>query len=211
MGSDMRALWTRLGEHAARSSFSLRLRPGASEAAIRRAEATLGLRFPNDFRASLLLHDGQEPGTGELDVFPWLPGHDRLASLEAIIAQWQSEQTTYAELYCGDPAVPPEEIEDGTLYHYFWHPRRIPIAGNLWFDQDNTYLDFFPGPAGVAGQLAVFGKGTYGAVHGPSFGGALACYADALDRGDFAFRDGDVYPAKKSVKSWWAYVRKRSP
>ena len=25
------------------------------------------------------------------------------------------------------------------LFHYFWHPKRIPIAGN-WFDQDNVYI-----------------------------------------------------------------------
>ena len=67
------ALWTRLEAVAQRHGKTLRLRPGASEAAIAAAEVTMKLAIPADYRASLALHDGQDDS--EYDgCFPWMPG-----------------------------------------------------------------------------------------------------------------------------------------
>lgn len=149
------------------------------------------------------MHDGQEPEDGEEDTFNWLPGQPRLASLERIVDRWKRECTKYEVHHGGQP---PEEIEEGLLYHYLWHPKRIPIAGNAYWDQDNTYLDFFPGPNGVAGQIANFGKGIFGVVQGTSFRAALTLFADALDSGEWLVRDGCCVPRNKRFFSWSKYT-----
>lgn len=204
----MRELWQRLHAIADRTPKPLRTRPPASEAAIRAAERTIGLDFPDAFRASLLVHDGQEPGDGDDDAFEWLPGQARLASLERIVVEWQDGCRCFEKFY--EAGAVPEPIEDAELHHFMWHPRRIPIAGNPWWDQDNTLLDFFPGPNGRAGQLAMFGKGCFGAVQGPSFGAAFELYVRALESGEWSFRDGQCLPRAKKM-TWPKYVRKKLP
>lgn len=202
----MRSIWERLERAAANHGLPFPLRPAATEAAIAAAERTIGLPFPADYRASLLIHDGQEPGDGADDAFDWLPGHARLAALDRVVAEWAAECATFQTHHAGEP---PEEIDGGRLYHYLWHPRRIPIAGNPWWDQDNTYLDFFPGPQGTAGQVAIFGKGNFGELHGPGFGAALRLYADALDSGEWLFRDGRLVCRNKRMPRWSKYVEKK--
>ena len=63
----MRNLWDRLEsyleKHAPRALDSLN--PPASERAIRAAERELGIKFPEDFIASLRIHDGQMQETGK--------------------------------------------------------------------------------------------------------------------------------------------------
>ncbi len=205
----MRRLWERLEAVAATTPLPPRLRPPATEAAIRAAERTLGMTIPDDFRASLLVHDGQEPpgdDEEEDDVFAWLPGHARLAPLDAIVDGWTRECETFATQHAGEA---PTEIEDGRLYHYLWHPRRIPIAGNRWWDQDNTLLDLFPGPRGTSGQLVMFGKGVFGAYHGPSFRAPLEIYVRALETGAWGYRDGAIVARSKRETSWLRYVRRQ--
>jgi cell wall assembly regulator SMI1 len=204
----VRDIWARLEKIAAGAHKSLALRPPATEQAIAAAERTIGLPFPDDFRASLLVHDGQEPSDGEDDDddFAWLPGHERLASLEAIVDEWKVEQATYTKFHATQV---PEEIADGFLQSFFWHPKRIPVAGNPYWDQDNTYLDFFNGSRGVPGQLVKFGKGCFGELHGPSFGQALEMYVSALESGEWVFRDGRCVPRNKRIKSWPQYMAKK--
>lgn len=197
-------LWERLHAFASETPKPLRVRGPASEAAIRAAETTIGIDFPEDFRASLLVHDGQEPGDGDDDAFEWLPGHARLASLDRIVDAWRRDKETFVTHHSDEPATP---IEGDKLVHYLWHPRRVPIAGNPWFDQDNTYLDFVPGPRGKQGQLVMFGKGVFGAWHGPSFGEALALYVRGLEKGEWLYRDGQCLPRAKKM-TWLKYVAK---
>jgi cell wall assembly regulator SMI1/predicted DNA-binding WGR domain protein len=209
LAHDMAALWARLEAFVAETPMTLDLRPPATAAAIRAAERTIGLPFPADFRASLLVHDGQEPGDGDDEqTFSWLTGHPRLASLDRLVAAWQGDCKSFAKFHADEPAT---EIEGGRLLHYLWHPRRIPIAGNPWWDQDNTYLDFLPGPRGVAGQLVIFGKGTFGAWCGPSFGATFALYVDAVVSGAWDWqrscfaREARLH-ASKRFGSWSRYV-----
>jgi len=201
----MRALWERLESRMADQEQPSRLRPPATEAAISAAEATMKLAFPPDFRASLLVHDGQDDGEGDLDTLQWLPNQAPLAPLDRIVDQWRQHCRTYEQFHAGEE---PRPIEGGALYHYFWHPRRIPIAGNPWFDQDNIYIDFIPGPSGVAGQLVEFGKSAFGAVLAPSFGEALAIFADALESGEYRYVGSEAIPRAKRM-SWYKYVAKK--
>jgi cell wall assembly regulator SMI1 len=201
----MHTLWERLESLMAGKDRPPRLRPPTTESAISAAEATMGLAFPPDFRASLLVHDGQEDGEDDLDTLQWLPNQAPLAPLDRIVDQWHQHCKTYVQFHAGEE---PQLIEDGTLYHYFWHPKRIPIAGNPWFDQDNVYIDFIPGPNGVAGQLAMFGKSAFGSVLAPSFRVALAIFGDALESGEYHYVGSEAIPRAKRM-NWYKFVAKK--
>jgi cell wall assembly regulator SMI1 len=202
----MQELWNRLERAAGDAGIALRFRPGVSESAIRAAEKTMELAFPDDLRASLLAHDGQEPDVEGLGAFAWLPGHEPLASLDAIVQEWRLERDLFHENYANTPG---EELEAGRLYHFLWHPKRIPIAGNPYWDQDNTYVDCIPGPEGTYGQLAMFGKGCFGQVHGPGLRQTLEILLAALDSGEWAFKNGDCIRRAKSTLGWAKYVEKK--
>ncbi|MBK9260516.1 MAG: SMI1/KNR4 family protein [Polyangiaceae bacterium] len=147
----MNDLWERLGSWAAKNAGrELGLRKGASERAIVAAEEALSLRFPDDFRASLLLHDGQDGD--ESSLFEWMPGCSPLAPLRS--RRRALEGGTRARR-----RISPDRLQGrgaGRIHSVLWHAKRIPIAGNRWWDGDNTYLDLFPGPKGKIGQLITF-------------------------------------------------------
>ncbi|MBA3459570.1 MAG: WGR domain-containing protein [Deltaproteobacteria bacterium] len=203
-------LWASLEEFVATTPQRLHLNPPAKEKAIRAAERTMKQSFPDDFRASLLVHDGQEKGDGD-DTFPWLSGHPRLASLDRIVEAWKDQCETHEKFQGSDAPI---EIDKGRMMHYLWHPKRIPIAGNPWWDQDNTYLDFIPGPNGAPGQLVCFGKGYVdGLWCSASFGAAFALYVDAVvsrkwlwEKGCFA---ADAKDKKRRRMSWSTYAAKQ--
>ncbi|HRI68783.1 MAG TPA: SMI1/KNR4 family protein [Polyangium sp.] len=187
-------LWTRLGAWAAKNAGrDLRLRKGASKRAITAAEKKLSLRFPDDFRASLLLHDGQDPGDDD-SIFEWMPGCSPLAPLEAIVERWK-EEVELAETYVEDEI---RIVEQGRLHAVLSHPKRIPIAGNQWWDGDNTFLDLYPAPQGASGQVITFVTECDIVVLGPSFRDALTLYVEALEKGDWVFsaKKGCVVPKK---------------
>ncbi|MBA3459213.1 MAG: SMI1/KNR4 family protein [Deltaproteobacteria bacterium] len=172
----MQDLWERLEAHANKHGRSLKLRAGASEEAIAAAEQAIGIAFPADYRASLALHDGQDP---DAEPFEWMPGCSPLASVAAIAAQWKDEQ----EWVEGGP------LEEHTpeINNVLKHPRRIPIAGTRWWDGDNTYLDLVPAKAGTVGQLITFYTECDMTLLGPSFRAALESYLAALDGGDWIY------------------------
>ena len=86
----------------------------------------------------------------------------------------------------------------------------MPIAGNPWWDQDNTYLDFNPGPEGASGQIVIFGKGVFGAYQGPGFGEALELFVTGLEKGDWSYLgDGDWKARSRSWLTWPKYVKAR--
>jgi cell wall assembly regulator SMI1 len=190
----MNDLWERLGSWAAKNAGrELGLRKGASESSIAAAEKTLALRFPDDFRASLLLHDGQDAGDDD-SLFEWMPGCSPLVPLEAIVERWK-EEVELAEEYPNDDI---KVVEHGRLHSVLWFSKRIPIAGNRWWDGDNTYLDFFPGPKGKSGQVITFVTECDLVVLGPSFRQTIALYVEALEKGDWVFSEkkGHVVPKK---------------
>lgn len=178
----MKALWSRLEAWAVQNAgCSLRLRPGADEAAIAATEELIGRRFPDDFRASLLLHDGQHGDGSKEGVFPWMPGCAPLASLARIEPAYRNERQW------DDEDAPGVCEYDARLMGFVRHPGRVPIAGNRWWDGDNSYLDFTPGPAGRPGQLICFISECDLAVLGESFSDALEAYVTALERGDWVW------------------------
>lgn len=216
MWAPMNELWGRLEAWAKKSGRTLKLRPGATEKAVAAAEKTMKLRFPADFRASLLLHDGQERGPDDdasdtSTLFEWMPGSGALAPLEQIVAQWKDERDNDEE--------DDEPEAEGGVYDVMSHPRRIPIAGSRWWDGDNTYLDLHPAPKGTEGQLIMFTSECDLALLGTSFRAALESYLHALDSGDWVFdaKKGHVRPKNEKPSEhphegevFAAYVKKQT-
>jgi cell wall assembly regulator SMI1 len=121
------------------------LRPPATRDQIAEAEAKLGTKLPDDFVASLLVHDGQEDEPNVL----WLPSAYRLGSLASLVACWERDRQSYAD----DPER--EGWLDGSecTRQVHFHPKHVPIAGSRFWDYDRLLLDFFPGPKGRPGQV----------------------------------------------------------
>jgi len=84
--------WQRLTRWAAVCPLDITFNPGATEAAIAKAEAALGLPFPADFRASLRIHDGEDWQQG----IRWLDSGMLWLPVAKILACWQEQQTYYA-------------------------------------------------------------------------------------------------------------------
>jgi cell wall assembly regulator SMI1 len=187
--SEMKETWARLERWANQHGASLRLRPGAPEKEIAAAEEKMNLRFPDDLRASIAAHDGQEDAD---DCFAFLPGCDLLKPLAAVVAQWEEE------VGLADPSEEIVASEDGLLHTVLWHPKRIPIAGNYFWDGGNTYCDLFPGPKGTSGQIVTFVSECDLVALGASLKNALELYLGALESGEWIF-DKHITPPRGRV------------
>lgn len=132
-------------------AIDLKLRPGATEREIEEAELTLGVRFPDDYRASLALHDGQELDDDDDGAVAWLPGAEWLGSLASLVRCWQQDRPSI------DAAMLAERSEwldrSGRVRQAHFHPRQIPIAGSRFWDYGRLLIDLAPGPNGTEGQV----------------------------------------------------------
>lgn len=172
-------LWDTI-EHALADgypTFDLKLRSGASEHEIVRAEATLGVRLPDDFRTSVALHDGQEVGD---DFVTWLPVAQRLGSLESSVRCWADERPFIDEAMLAERT---DWLDRGErVRQVLFHPRHIPIAGSRFWDYGRLLLDLAPGPKGTVGQ--VIARDDVDLVWvAPSFRALLASIARGLEDG----------------------------
>jgi cell wall assembly regulator SMI1 len=188
----MKETWSELEKWANAHNASLRLRAGASEHEVANAEKKMGFRFPQDLRASILAHDGQEDAN---DAFEFLPGCAQLKPLAAVVARWEEE----VELAAGYTSEEREQVsEDGLVHTVLWDSKRIPIAGNYFWDGDNTYCDLLQGPNGSNGQIITFVSECDLVVLGPSLKGALDLYLHALESGEWIF-DKHISPPQGRV------------
>ena len=155
---------------------TLTFRPGTNEEAIAAAEEKLGIKFSSEFRASLKIHNGQEP----LEDFEWLPGSGYLFGLDELLNAWTDEQSWYEENEEAYAYLDCNDRVRGSLRH----PKRIPIANNEYGDGDATYLDYIPGPNGDSGQIIVMVSECEFDVIGRNFGDFLHRYANLLESGE---------------------------
>ncbi|NRQ31761.1 hypothetical protein HII36_07900 [Nonomuraea sp. NN258] len=167
------AVWRRLERWTAAHAPGTRrgLAPPARPRAIAAAEAAMGVRFPDDLKASLLRHDGQKSGRG---TYLWWV-YDPLSVAE-IVATWQmlcEVQRRFGEGQAPGPRkgyVNPEG--------WWWHGSAIPFAAD----------------SGEV-RLIVDGKGRVGTSYNddvitfrggagwPSYVDLLEGIADAVERG----------------------------
>ncbi|MFD7628833.1 SMI1/KNR4 family protein [Streptomyces sp. NPDC059851] len=189
MGGAVHTLWDELETWArTHAGRSLHLRPGVPPERIDEAEKAMGVTFPSDLRESFLHHDGQDLSAGE--PFAWLPGCSPLAPLEAVVERWRDEGQWFDEDDGADHTI----SDDGLLHDVVGHPRRIPIAGNEWWDGDNTYVDLFPGPHGSSGQVITFVSECDLVVMGSSLREALEDHLHCLRSGAWVVEGGVVRP-----------------
>ena len=141
----MRELWNRLEAYFATHwpQKELCLRPPATLERIEAAEGELGVRFPADFRESLLVHDGQDPHPSVL----WLPGVGQLGSLDSMVECWKSDRQFF------DPTAMVQPDESARVLQSFFHPMHISFAGSPDWDHDRLLFDFEPGPEGSHAQI----------------------------------------------------------
>lgn len=118
------------------------LNPGATLAAIGAFEEAIGLALPDDFKESLLLHDGG-------DNFWFTPTSGEFLSLDGMLKQWK----WYGQaLRQGEYATEEWEANDiqGPIKPIFWNTKRILVTDN---SGDHWTLDLDPPEDGVYGQI----------------------------------------------------------
>jgi cell wall assembly regulator SMI1 len=131
------------------------LRPGASEAAIARLQARLGVALPGDFLESARLHDGQK-SSAEHGLFPMtddvlgpMPSC-RLLPVTEIAREWSMMKELHDQgEFAGRKSAPQRGVRDD-----WWNTGWVPIADNG--GGDYYCLDLAPARGGVAGQVIAF-------------------------------------------------------
>lgn len=197
--SDVRKAWAAIERCFERHpGAQLKLRPPATEKSIAAAEHTLGIRFPDDYRESLLVHDGQDD---EPNVFLF-PVAQRLGSLESLVTCWKDDRKYFDET---DPEKRFEWLDDSErVRQVHLHPKQIPIAGSTYWDYGRLLIDYVPGPAGTAGQIIARDDIDLRFI-APSFGVLLSKIATGLEDGTTVVteHDGqfDLAPKKTQTKA----------
>ncbi len=153
------------------------LREPATAARLAEAERELGVSFESEFRASLAVHDGQDPAYFE--VF----GDWALLALENVVATWRSFAQMAARgtfTTVDDPSVRTK----GAVRPRAWDAAWVPIASSG--GGDHLLLDLDPADGGDRGQVITHPRlATSHEVLAPGIGAWLARVADDLESGRF--------------------------
>jgi len=155
------------------------LNPPASAQELADAEQSLGVRLPEDVRASYFRHDGQSRDSPwMLEGWQWLPLRGtqevwrfRKGLLDkGTFAGWRSDH--------GDPAVRDD----------WWHPGWAPLTDSG--ANDHHCVDLAPGPKGASGQIVKFWNQEGAApLFAASFRDWLRDIAEGMARGEFVASD----------------------
>lgn len=171
-----------------------KLNPGADTRTIKEAEQRLGVKFPEDFRESLTLHDG-----GDWWV---LPNHGEFHSLEQIVKQWEMYRDWQQT---GDYANPdsedwqPDSIT-GPIKPIFWNTRRIHLTDN---SGDHLTLDLDPPADGHYGQILDHSHEVGPErVLAPSWSEFLADLVHDLETGKYFYFEGDTRDINDLDDDW---------
>lgn len=162
VASRVGAAWRRIERLLARKAPATyrALRAPAAPTAIAKAEAAMGLRFPDDLRASLLRHDGAKPGG-----FGPAPFYEFM-SVKSAYADWK--------MLCGIMLKGPEEVYGGS-----WDGHLIPFASAI--DGGNLFIDTRTGKTGE--YFSEEGLSLQGDVAWPSYLALLVATAESLRTG----------------------------
>ncbi|MGR6342607.1 SMI1/KNR4 family protein [Priestia megaterium] len=122
------------------------LNEAATESQIAEVEQKMGLKFPQNLRELLMIHNGQQDEyVAAIDNYLLLP-------LDEIVYTWQ----TLKELLDGGEFEDFEEVEPvgPVKKEFWWNPRWIPIATNG--GGDDICIDLDPAEGGKIGQIITF-------------------------------------------------------
>lgn len=175
----MQEIWSRieawLTAHAP-DALDLLL-PGADDDDIQEIEAEIGYRLPEDFRASLRIHNGT------LDLFADNWG---LLHLDAILWQQQVQLKVLRSL-------------PGDTKEWWWHPHWIPFANDG--AGDLLCVDVEPKPSEPLGQVIHFDHETMSQPIAPGFHVLLSTFADHLEAGKYAFDPSGILRSEQFLFS----------
>ena len=176
----MREVWDRIERWLAANVPNMLegLNPGATTQEIAETEALLGVSFPDDVRASYLIHNGQALDSGGL-IDGW-----ELLSLENIHDQW----SVWKDLLDGGDFAESRSEPRGPIVADWWHPKWIPLT----YDGSGNHhsLDLAPAPGGTVGQIIImWHDDAERPLVAPSFRAWLEQFADGLEQGDYSYSD----------------------
>lgn len=181
----MQDIWQRieiwLGAHA--PEILNALLPGASDDAVRSAEAQMNVRLTSDFKASCALHDGQSfmasPLMGEWYLLP----------LQNIVDSWRLLKEL---LDAGRFTQAETEVKtSGPVRANWWRPEWIPVAYNG--AGDFYCLDLKPESGGQAGQvISYWHVDVKREKLADSFHELLERFASDLEAGKYRVESGEL-------------------
>ena len=175
----MKIIWERIHDWLAVNAPQVleNLRPGANDEEIYRAEAFFGVEFPEDFKLSYRVHDGQEEECCSL--FPYL----EFLSLQNVIKISEKWQNYSDDNFRCDP----EYIFEG-IWNGWWNPNWIPFTNES--NGACQCVDLAPAAGGNVGQIIIveWQEATRGLI-APSFRVYVETFADALERGEYRFSE----------------------
>lgn len=165
--------------------------PGpASQAALKALERKTSLSLPADLRALLLEHDGA-PHIGLLPDGAWL------CNASQILQYWED----FAKLADqSNEELPPEPTESGTHLDCVFHRSRLPFASREDF---YLFLDFAPGPTGVAGQVLMLCNEVDLVVVGNNLTDFFRTWLKLISSGEAVARKDPDYWRPRSVPRNW--------
>jgi cell wall assembly regulator SMI1 len=157
------------------------LLPGAADEEVRSAEEHLGVKFPEDAKASFRIHNGQRgmasPLMGEWQLLP----------LENVMSQWDiMKGLSDAGKFANVKSKPVGPVRDD-----WWNVKWVPLAYNG--AGDLQCLDFDPAPGGAAGQMISFWHMDEKRERlSNDFRSWLQGFADDLEAGKYKVEDGTL-------------------
>ena len=188
----MQLSWTRIENWLADNAPEIleNLNPGATEEEIKRTEEFLGVSFPEDFKDSYLIHNGQKPYVDTPDGQQWkdycLMDMWQLLSLDRIKHEWSIWKELLDTGGLGDNYM---TLDNGEVCEW-WNPRWIPLTSN--FCGDHHCLDLSASLRGSEGQIILMWHDIdIREIDAPSFKAWLGTFADDLEAGHYVY-DGFV-------------------
>jgi cell wall assembly regulator SMI1 len=167
------------------------LSPPASEFELARLEKSCEVSLPDDFRASLLRHNGQR----ERHSLHGLVNGAELLNIEGILDVWNIWRQV-----ASDPenfVHPDNDTSKEIATDRVWHPKWIPFTETA--DGNSHVMDLAPRRKGSVGQVFMHAHGECGDVMAKSFGQWLERVASKLRNQEF-----NVEAVEQFKKPWFS-------
>ncbi|MBW4679589.1 MAG: SMI1/KNR4 family protein [Microcoleus vaginatus WJT46-NPBG5] len=177
----MKIIWERIHNWLAANAPQVleSLKPGATDEEMYQAETFFGVKFPEDFKLSYRVHNGQKEES--YCLFPYLDFLSLQSAIE-ISEKWQN---------CSDNKFRcnPEDISEG-IWNGWWNPNWIPVS--MESNGACECVDLAPAAGGNVGQVIIveWQEPTRRLI-APNFRVYLESFADALERGEYCFSEDD--------------------
>jgi cell wall assembly regulator SMI1 len=157
------------------------LQAGASDSQIQTIEDALSVKFPEDFRVSYRIHDGQLQSKS---FWGLIPDAEDFLCLERLQGEWQK----WKELLDSGDFNGYESAPDPGIKADWWNARWIPFT---WDGDGNNYcLDLDPAKGGTVGQIiTMIHDDSRRRIIAPSFYNWLEDYAAKLESGEYVFSE----------------------